>query len=84
MDDFLYRVSRRVKDSVDEWEPVSKRTGGIPRAYSSVGIARGARTYLENAEKERLRFGRHTLPEYEFRVEKMPQVEWEPVPNHGN
>lgn len=79
----LYRVSARIKGSDEEWEHTSFGHYGAPRTYMTLGAARGMKTRMEHAMENSLRWttGATFRREFEFRVERAPVTNWEPVPD---
>ena len=78
---YLYRVSSRIKGSDEDWEHTSFGHYGAPRTYMTLSAARGMKTRMERAMEDSLRFttGATFRREFEFRVERAPVTEWEPV-----
>ena len=73
----LYRVTARKKDTEDPWEHTSYGHYGAPRTYMTIGAARGMKTRMERTQESGYRWSQ--MPELEFRVERAPVTNWEPI-----
>lgn len=74
----LYRVTARLKGTDDPWVHTSYGHYGSPRTYMTVGAARGMKTRMETAMRGTYRWSEMPT-ELEFRVERAPVTNWEPV-----
>jgi hypothetical protein len=74
----LYRVTARLEGTDDDWVHTSYGHYGAPRTYMTAGAAKGMKTRMERSNSE-VRHYQRRLPIYEFRVERAPVTNWEPI-----